>query len=83
MLCAAVAGAVAVGAAVGDALVAPLLTDVEGEGLGVLGDVGAEAVTADAGEGELVRVAVVAEGGGGVGGLEADEGALGWLGTVG
>lgn len=72
------AGVVAV--AVGDALSAPFLADVVGQGLGVFGDVGADAVVADAAVGEGVGGAVVGGDGGGVGcGLEADEGALGLL----
>jgi hypothetical protein len=58
-----------VAGAVGDALVAPFLADVEGEGLGVFGDVGGEAVGADAGVGEGGGVAGV---GGGVEGLGGD-----------
>lgn len=52
MVLTAVAGTGVVGAAGGDALVAPLLTHEVGEGEGVLGDVGLEAVAADAAVGE-------------------------------
>lgn len=74
VLFAAVGGAGIVGAAGGHALVAPFLADEEGEGLGVLGDVGAQAVGAFAVVGQVVRVTVVGCGGvGGFGGgLEAD-----------
>ncbi len=51
MLGAAVGLAEVVAVAVGDALVAPFLAEEEREGLGVLGDVGGEAVAADAGVG--------------------------------
>lgn len=70
-------GAGGVVAAVGYALVAPFLTDVEREGLGELGEVRGEAVGADAGVGEGLSVAGVLAGLGGVGGgLEADAGAV-------
>lgn len=61
-----------------DTLVAPFLTDVEGEGLGVLGDVGRDVVLANTLVGEGVRVAFVVDGGhgGDAGLLEADERAL-------
>lgn len=59
------------GAAVGDALGAPFLADEEGQGLAVLGEVGGEAVRADAGVGQVAGGAVVAVGGAGRG-LEAD-----------
>ena len=52
MVLTAVAGAGVVGAAGGDALVAPLLADEVGEGEGVLGDVRLKAVAADAAVGE-------------------------------
>jgi len=60
--------------AVGDALVRPFLADVVGECLRVLGDVGGEAVGADAGVGEGGGVAGVGlrVGGVGRGGLGAD-----------
>jgi hypothetical protein len=61
------------------ALLAPCLAYEEGESLRVLGDVGDNAVLADAGVCELVRVARVLVGGhgGDAGLLETDEGALG------
>jgi len=60
--------------AVAHALISPLLTDEEGQGLGVLGDVGRGAVAADALEGQGVWIASVLLGNGGIGGeLEADE----------
>lgn len=52
-------GASVVAVAVGHALVAPLLADVERKGLRVLGDVGRDAVLANARVGQLVRVALV------------------------
>jgi hypothetical protein len=60
------------------AVVAPCLADEEGEGLRVLGDVGDNAVLADAGVCELIRIALVLLGGHGghAGLLKADEGAL-------
>lgn len=66
-------------AAVGDAVVSPLLADEEGQGLRVLGDVGRQAVVADALVGEVVSVAAVFLGGHGVdaGLLQTDERALG------
>lgn len=77
MLLAAVGGAGVVAAARRHALVAPFLADEEGEGLRVLGHVGAEAVAAFAVVGQIGGVAVVRVGGGGFGGgLQADE--LGW-----
>jgi hypothetical protein len=68
-----------VAVAVVAALLAPCLAYEEGESLRVLGDVGDNAVLADAGVCELVRVARVLVGGhgGDAGLLETDEGALG------
>lgn len=70
------AGVVAV--ASGHTLVAPLLADEEGESLRVLCDVGRDAIVANAGVGQLVRVAFVVLGSRGcdTGLLEADERAL-------
>lgn len=59
VVCAAVVRAVVVGAAGGDALVAPFLADEEGESLGEFGEIGGDAVGADALVGEDVRVALV------------------------
>lgn len=73
MIRAAAALALVVAVAVGHALGAPFLADVEGQRLAVLGDVGAQAVGADAGVGECGGVAGVCERRGGVaGGLETD-----------
>lgn len=47
-------GAGVVAVAAGDTLIAPLLTDVEGEGLRVFGDVGGDAVLANARVGQGV-----------------------------
>jgi len=72
---AAVAGArVGADAAVGDALVAELLADVEGQRQGVLGHVGLVAIAADAAVGERCRVTRVHLDGVG-GDLLADDGA--------
>lgn len=80
MILATVAGALGVGAAVGDALCAPLGADGVGERIAILGHIGREAVVADAGVGETVGVAFVGRGGsGGRALVEADEGALGDL----
>jgi hypothetical protein len=59
-----VVGAAAVGAsvvsvAVGYTLGAPLLADVEGESLRVLGNVGRDAVFANAGVSQIVRIAFI------------------------
>jgi hypothetical protein len=55
-------------------LVAPLLADEEGHGLGVLGHVGRESVAAHAGVAQGVRVACVVVRGESVGGcLQADQ----------
>jgi len=64
--------------AVLDAVVAPLLADVEGQGLAVLGDVGGDVVLAHAAVLERVGVALVLVGGHGghAGLLQADERAL-------
>lgn len=69
---------VAAEAAVLDALGAPGLADVEGQGLRVHGDVGRDAVIADAVVRQVIRVAVVGLGGhgGDAGLLQADERAL-------
>lgn len=69
----ALAGSIA--ATVVDAVVSPLLADEVGKGLGVLGDVGRDAVVADAVVGQIVRVAVVRLGRHGfdTGLLETDE----------
>jgi len=67
-------------AAAFDALVAPFLANVEGDGLRVLGYVGGLAVCADAAVGEGIRVTCVGFCGGGVSGvLQADQRALGLL----
>lgn len=71
MLAPAVTGAPAVPAAVGDALIPPFCTDEIRQRLGVLREVGGEAVGADAGVGEGGGFAVVLIGDAG-GGLEAD-----------
>lgn len=69
-----------VAAAVADTLGAPFLAEEEGEGLRVHGDVGRDAVGADAVVGQGVGVTVVGVGCGRVaGGLEADEWAFGDL----
>jgi len=47
-------GAGVVAVAAGDTLVAPLLADVEGKGLRVFGDVGGDAVFANARVGQVV-----------------------------
>lgn len=74
----AAAGAGVVAVAVAFALVAPLLADEEGNRLGVLSNVGSDTIFANAGVGQLVRVAVVLLGSRGcdTGLLEADEWAL-------
>ena len=71
MVLRAVGLALVVTVAVRLALDAPFLADVVGEGLAVLGQVGGEAVGADAGVGEGGGFAVVLVGDAG-GGLEAD-----------
>jgi hypothetical protein len=65
----------------GNALSAPCLADVEGEGLRVLGDVGRDVVFADAAVAKRVGVAVVLQSrhAGDAGLLQADERALGSL----
>jgi hypothetical protein len=65
----------------GDALSAPCLADVEGEGLRVLSDVGRNVVLADAAVGKRVGVTVVLDSchAGDAGLLQADERALGPL----
>lgn len=70
------AGSVAV--AVGDTLVAPLLADEEGQRLGVLGDVGGDAVIADTAVAQRIGIAVVDLSGlgGDAGLLKANERAL-------
>lgn len=76
----AVALAFGVTVAVGDALRAPFGADAVGERVAVLGDVGRNAVLADASVGEDVGVAIVGGGGACVAALvEADEWALGCL----
>lgn len=66
-------------ATVVDAVVSPLLADEEGQRLRVLGNVGRDAVVADALVGEVVRVAAVflRGHGGDARLLQTDEGALG------
>lgn len=81
MVCSARIGAGVVTAAVLYALGAPFGANVEGEGLGVLCDVGGDAVVADAGIGKCFPIALILACGGGVdaGQLSADEGALSLL----
>lgn len=59
VILATVAGTFGVGAAVGDTLCAPLGADGVGERIAILGDVGRDAVVADAGVGETFGVAFV------------------------
>lgn len=54
MISTASVGACVVAVAAGDTLVAPFLADVEGESLRVLGDVGGDAVFANARVGQVV-----------------------------
>jgi hypothetical protein len=67
--------------AVGNTLGAPCLANVEGESLGVLGDVGSDIVFADTAVGQKGCIAFVVESGktGDTGLLQTDERALGAL----